>query len=517
MSTEKSEALVKAVELVNEWMRQVDARWKIKEDLGITLNESTLRSAIKRSKDIAKDLPSETKDNQDEAIDDVSLAQDYQSGNFVVIGDEVVMKYKVKETGEEGSIEIPVRIVDDIFMDYSSVYWAKLSSRQLITKYNLHEYDENPNRVLSLLRSRMNLNKWCFLWSYYTYYKMKLELWDEKTQQLVEERKEFALNNRYDTTLVNEDHKWELNYLRNRIKAMHKKLNDHEFWVDALDKLKIEPIMFKEVVPENSQNMVAAFGDRHLWSSNHDDTVERIMRLAQDIASRPESYITLLWVWDWFENLVSGYMHIDQEMDMDPRFLDPRDLIQECVNVMVTFLKILIEKNKVVKFHMTWWNHDRVDSDNKSDRYRIWSYWLHMVIESKIKCDQLDIEYNADRVNSQMVWDTCYIWWHGESDIYKKNPSELIMMYGNRSAAYHVIIMWHLHSLRMKHGTIVKKNLNRNVEDSEWTNYTQVIIPPLTTGNFYSEQQIMKSSAPWALYIKPNEYCDAPDITTKRL
>ena len=169
------------------------------------------------------------------------------------------------------------------------------------------------------------------------------------------------------------------------------------------------------------------------------------------------------------------------------------------------------------------WNHTRASKNSNEDRYQLHWYWLALTLKYAVQSPMITVENLAERVQSIMIDDICYILWHWDTDLYRRSAEEIISMYWIPWAKYYVILMWHLHSVKKKDQQIFKKYTERKKDnlEQEGANYSQSIVPAMCDPWRYSEQVVVKRSAAWCLYIFHNELINwrfvAPDILTKRL
>lgn len=186
----------------------------------------------------------------------------------------------------EDEIVIPLEVIDNIFMDYSkTVGQGRLSSQQLILKYNLHRYHENPNRVMRVLRTRLNLNQSCDLWSYHTIYKMRLNMTEDQYQDMRNERKDEALEGRYKPDFVQQDLAHENKFLKKKIKEAYNKLGNVEYRQNICAGMDIKPVSIEAKEKINNNSMVVMMGDWHL-DANYESVSQRVHKLTNDIISK---------------------------------------------------------------------------------------------------------------------------------------------------------------------------------------------------------------------------------------
>ena len=415
------------------------------------------------------------------------------------------------------AIEIPLDVIDAIFLSYSSSMGNSMSEHEIMHEFKLYKYYKNPTKIRSVFRSRLGLNKNCTVRSYHTDAINKAK-WEEEYNRLVEERVAIWIKKRYEVNHKQQNKDLELKYLRKQIKEYQTRIWDQDIFLEAMKDYQVEPIHLNDKEVRNWEKLTVLMWDRH-WDANPKSVEDRVGRMVSDIISRDVSHVNLVGMGDWFEFIVQ--MHADQELDN--KVYDPREKIQWVIGLMSWMLNKLAEAGITVDFKMLNWNHDRWSQNNHEDRYRLHWYRLTTVLQYAIQSKNVKIENLWERINSFVDWDICYIVWHWETDMYKKSPEEIISMHW-KPARYYILWMWHLHSIKKKSWNIVKLSRDRKKDnhESEWANYTQIIVPALCDEWRYSSQVVVKRSAPWAVYVEENIQDDdsryiAPDVVTKRL
>ncbi len=142
------------------------------------------------------------------------------------------------------------------------------------------------------------------------------------------------------------------------------------------------------------------------------------------------------------------------------------ELLEDTYNLLSGFLVKILEQGIKVDLSMLGGNHDRIGKNNDEDRARMGSYFLYMMFRETIKTENFKINYLMERVNSIVDKGIVYIIGHGDTDIYKKNPEELISMYGI-PGYYHILAMGHLHQYKKKDGVTQKQEIAGRLEDCE--------------------------------------------------
>lgn len=503
-------------ELKQQWLSHRDIKNVIDEELWTSLWLATIS---RHASDVSNKLQESAKKLEKIVHEndlDENLDEEINDNHYDVINWDVVIKYKVD--GVDFVMEIPLDVVDWIFRDFSrKPWWWRLTSYQIIEKYNLQQYCiGNGNRVINLLRSRMNLNQYCDLLSPATIHDIKIKNGEKELKKVLTERARAAVrwNLDEDRTFNKIYQKEQTDYLL-KIAKTHQDAKLYYKWLEekiSLAKLDIPTLpKYKE---KNKEFMVVMFWDLHWWTKTHERMEARMNKMADDIISSWVWRVRLLGMWDWFETIAKGtwIMHADQYLDM--KYFWP-ELWEKMFSLFMWFFAKLWENGVVAEFDMMLGNHDRWWEGNWEDRYRSAWYPLYMLLREALKTSNVKVNILIDRVNSIMIWDTNYIIGHGEKDLMKMSAEEAIMMWWIRSAKYYIIWQWHLHSYKKKEWNVTVKK-TRELDDMEWYNYTKIIVPPMCDPAFYSEQVIAKRSACWCVKIVENEDCP-PDIILKRL
>lgn len=141
-------------------------------------------------------------------------------------------------------------------------------------------------------------------------------------------------------------------------------------------------------------------------------------------------------------------------------------------------------------------NHDRISKKPDEDAEGQVGFMLAHLLNYKLN----DVEINHDYlVTQRMIDGISYISTHGHHGLSKRASSDIILDYGVQGV-YNVILSGHWHSRG-------KKELVKTVDGviSDKASFRSVTLPPLFTGNFYSESNGWTSTAGFNLFFK-NEH-----------
>lgn len=149
--------------------------------------------------------------------------------------------------------------------------------------------------------------------------------------------------------------------------------------------------------------------------------------------------------------------------------------------------------NNLASVDMVAGNHDRVTSKSDED---VEGQAAELIYEFlKIKMPDMDITYNP-LVVTREIDDIVYVQTHGHHGISKRPIADILFDYGKQDK-YNVLVSGHYHSRR-------KKELYKVVEGtlSDKASYRSVTLPPLFTGNFYSESNGWTSTAGFTMFYR---------------
>jgi predicted phosphodiesterase len=172
------------------------------------------------------------------------------------------------------------------------------------------------------------------------------------------------------------------------------------------------------------------------------------------------------------------------------------------MNSIILCFEILMESfvsriNNVAGIYIVSGNHDRVTSEKENDAKgevaELLAYLFRKQLpETKVLYHPMVLSVTIDGIN--------YLMSHGHLPFMQKELSKILFDYG-KQGIYNVIMQGH------KHTRHVVKTVKR--KQYEWNNYTVVqldeadyraiILPPMFTGNFFSESLGFSSSAGFAL------------------
>jgi len=138
--------------------------------------------------------------------------------------------------------------------------------------------------------------------------------------------------------------------------------------------------------------------------------------------------------------------------------------------------------NNLKSFSISSGNHDRItpksDVDNEGAGAAIVAYML------KMQYPNLEINHNH-LIVVKKIDNICYLLLHGHHSMAKKDLTKLLFDYGDPTM-YNVILEGHWHSRSSKKGSRVVYQ-DKMIVEMDDLNYRKLTVPPLFTGNFFSE------------------------------
>lgn len=149
-------------------------------------------------------------------------------------------------------------------------------------------------------------------------------------------------------------------------------------------------------------------------------------------------------------------------------------------------------------------NHDRITSDSKEDVFGEVGNMIYYLF----KKDYPSIDSNfSSLIVSRKLDNIGYLGTHGHLGLAKKDTGKIIQDYGFKNAEYHFLMQGHYHA-REGIKTYKKKiatYADVKVVQHDSLDYRKITVPPLFTGNFYSESIGYSSSAGGTILYK-NKY-----------
>lgn len=161
---------------------------------------------------------------------------------------------------------------------------------------------------------------------------------------------------------------------------------------------------------------------------------------------------------DLLESMMSNGMRAEHLKHMDVIGVDQ---LFYAIDSQIKFLKLLRsslgEKFPII-ITFIGGNHDRISEDRDGDSERTGSLIAYNVIQRELREDMY-LKVNIPRKPTYVethnkdngLSNLCIITHHGDSQIMKRKPSELVNLYGIGTSGYHLIINGHWHSSEIKY------------------------------------------------------------------
>jgi predicted phosphodiesterase len=168
------------------------------------------------------------------------------------------------------------------------------------------------------------------------------------------------------------------------------------------------------------------------------------------------------------------------------------------MNSIILCFEILLESfvqriNNVAGIYLVSGNHDRVTSEKENDAKGEVAELLAYLFRKELP--HVDVQYHP-MVLSVTIDGIQYVMTHGHLPFAQKELSKVLFDYG-KQGIYNVLMQGHLHSRSVKK-TVKRKQYEWNevkVVQLDEADYRAVILPPMFTGNFYSEALGFSSTA----------------------
>ena len=168
------------------------------------------------------------------------------------------------------------------------------------------------------------------------------------------------------------------------------------------------------------------------------------------------------------------------------------------MNSIILCFEILLESfvqriNNVAGVYLVSGNHDRVTSEKENDAKGEVAELLSYLFTRELPATK--VLYHP-MVISETIDGIQYVMTHGHLPFAQKELTKVLFDYG-KQGVYNVLMQGHLHSRSVKK-TVKRKQYDWNevkVVQLDEADYRAVILPPMFTGNFYSEALGFSSTA----------------------
>lgn len=172
------------------------------------------------------------------------------------------------------------------------------------------------------------------------------------------------------------------------------------------------------------------------------------------------------------------------------------------MNSIILCFEILMESfvqriNNVAAIYLVSGNHDRVTSEKENDAKGEVAELLAYLFTQQLP--DVKVVYHP-MVLSETIDGINYLMTHGHLPFIQKEISKVLFDYG-KQGMYNVVLQGHKHTRHVTK-TVKRKQYEWNnvtVVQLDEADYRAIILPPMFTGNFYSEQLGFSSSAGFAI------------------
>jgi hypothetical protein len=293
-------------------------------------------------------------------------------------------------------------------------------------------------------------------------------------------------------------------------------LTPEEFEKQIFERIpkNIKPLKIKP----NNRSGVYALADFHLGAYvgdllktpdfNYNVICEYLQEISQEINKEKHKEVHIFLAGDFIESF-SGLNHINSWKGLSKGAYGMK-AVMLAHEVLCEHLYSKIKNLKYVGFVSG--NHDRISSSKDEDQHGEVAMMMQYLFNKDVK--NVDSEWSALLLR-KVIDGVGYVVTHGHLGISDKEISKVLFDYGFQGM-YNVFLKGHKHTRSTKR--TFKKSLIK-YEDIDYvsldsTDYRAVTIPPLFTGNFYSESLGYTSTAGFAGFInngkgkvKYTDYC----------
>ena len=228
---------------------------------------------------------------------------------------------------------------------------------------------------------------------------------------------------------------------------------------------------------------------------NLDILIGYFQQIAQDINNRKYEKVHLIFAGDIIESF-TGLNHMGTFKELDSWGVDAITTAYEVIERY-----FLQEINNLTSVNIVSGNHDRTtikkELDYEGGAAKMFAYLLRKTSDVEVRYNPMILSFQVGAIN--------YVVTHGHHYLSKKDVGKILYEYGEKGY-YNVLIEGHLHSRLVEKAYKAKKVEFEQVTvvDFDSLDYRKVILPPLFTGNFYSESMGFSSSAGYMEFWEQN-------------
>lgn len=263
--------------------------------------------------------------------------------------------------------------------------------------------------------------------------------------------------------------------------------------------------LYPKKVTGGSKEVVVVLSDLHIGAevarthiNQHFDVsvvVDRLAEVAAIVNSKKYESVSVCLLGDFIESF-TGLNHANTWHEL-AKHGHGVEVIITAYTVLHNFLNSL---NNCKGVYMVSGNHDRVSQKLDQDPTGSVGTLLAFMLDTK---SSLNVVFSP-LILQQEIDGIFYILTHNHYNISKGDIGKVFWEYG-KQGLYNVMLGGHYHSRK---GKRVYSEVENNLIDQ--ANYRQIAVPPIFTGNFYSESNGWSSSSGFVMI--ENNGCGKPNV-----
>lgn len=245
------------------------------------------------------------------------------------------------------------------------------------------------------------------------------------------------------------------------------------------------------VLGDGVGTMFAVFGDIH-YGKKFDRPVfgrgynkiiahERVMQIAQEIVDQANTKgveeICMIWLGDLVESVLEDGMHPNHTAEMDLYMEEQVFFAVDSLKEMVLY--VAENTNCKIDIHSIHGNHDRVGLGRADDKNRTSGRIISTIIKRELEQERIQVNIPLNNLVKIVKGKVCIFAQHGDASLSKKQPSELVNLYGE-PGCYSVLIQGHWHNMNAREGT----------------NFTAIKAPSVASTDKYCLEELGNNSLP---------------------
>ena len=271
-------------------------------------------------------------------------------------------------------------------------------------------------------------------------------------------------------------------------KAYNKKVNEAltfmysaeeitKLFSDALDDFEWDTTL-QEVQWHYPYSVVVFVGDLHYGRSTK-QLQENWSKMIKYLIDHDYDDVVLCFMGDLIESPRVTGMHDSQVKEMDYLGIDQA---LWCVDMIIAWVKELIDTGMAVKILWLNWNHVRMSKNKDWDPERI--VWSIMYEILKRTFPNTVIKYEKDWTLVETVGKYNLILAHWDNGFNSKSDTQILHALG-KVGKHNIIASGHRHTSQMTQGN----------------GYTRLLIPSLNANSEYEKQKFISKSIPWFVVL----------------